>query len=111
MFDRQVRPIAPFAPRTQVVSNPGIADQSQCQIGMGGTVSALTMRNHFLVRTDVVFVVHLSQFVGRLEESFLVQILRPFQMDGSRIAPPRAARTIFPCILRRSSIDDDGIGD
>src|SRR5947207_3234938 len=83
VLDRQVQAIAPFFPRTDVVAHTRITEQPQSQIGVGGSIAALAVRHHFLVRRDAEPLVHLPQLGGCFEFAVLVQIFRPLEVHGS----------------------------
>src|SRR5262245_25989873 len=84
MFDGEIDTIAPFAPRSQVVAKPWIAEQSQRKVRVGRTVTALTIRHHFTVCGDAGLLVHGTKLGGRLECAVRAEIARPLEVHGAR---------------------------
>src|SRR5262245_10459431 len=66
-LNRQIVPIAPFLPRSDVVANARIAEQPQCDVGVRGAVAPLAVRDHFAVTGHAGVGVHLLELGGWLE--------------------------------------------
>ena len=52
MLHRQFVAIAPFAPRAQVIAHARIAGEAQRDVGVGGAVAALAVRNDLALRIE-----------------------------------------------------------
>src|SRR5580765_5915886 len=83
LFDRKIQPASPFSPRSKVVAHARVADQAQRQKRVCRAVAALTIGNNFMIRRNTAIGVHLLQLIGILEEAFVIQVLCPFQVNGS----------------------------
>src|SRR2546426_11022012 len=107
MFNRQIQSVSPLPPGAEIISHVGITDEPQREVGMGRAVGSLAMRYNVLVRADVLLGIHPGELVGRFEETLLVEIIRPFQVDGAGNGPAAARADELTGVLGvASSVDD-----
>ena len=108
MFDRKIQAVAPFSPRSEIISHVGISDQAQRQIGVRRAIPALAVRNHFLIRRIFRSAYILLQFIGSLEEAFSSRLCVHSRWTAPGIAPPRGANELARIFAIAARIDDDG---
>src|SRR4029453_17731651 len=80
----EILPVPPLTPGAEIVSDIRIAEKAQGEICMRRAIGALAVRNDFLVRSDVLFLVHGLQLVRGFEKPFRIQVVGPFEVHGAR---------------------------
>ena len=76
---------------------------------MSRAVRSLTVGNHFLFGSDLACRIHFCQFAGGFEKAFRIEIVRPFQVNGTRNgAAALRAHELSGVFGIASRIDDHG---
>src|SRR5262245_34647896 len=82
-FHRQFLSIAPFLPRSDVITNV-VAEQPERQVRMRGPITTLAVGDYRSVRRHAGRLVHRAQLAGGLEMSGGREIPRPLDVNGAR---------------------------
>src|SRR5580698_102553 len=81
MLYRLIVAITLFAPRAEVVAHTRVAGNPQRDVGVGGAVAALAIRNDLALRIEAEALEFLAQLRGRFEAAVGGEVVGPVAMD------------------------------